>query len=248
MNLKVMSYNIMSGKDYIAYSNGQEWNDPTIIKPELSAKVIAEIGADIVGLNEVHGMGGNFDEQAEVIAELSGYSYCYFAPAIVAQNSPYGNAVLSKYPIITADTVMIPDSGEFVEDMSETRCVARVTIALGEQNIDVLVTHFGLLDSERTEAVKLIKELVDETKNPCIVMGDFNCEPNSHYIQQIKTILKDTAIEKEKLDNEQMTYSSIIPQKKIDYIFVNSDFDVINANAIDATASDHRPYVAELIL
>ncbi|MGN1059110.1 MAG: endonuclease/exonuclease/phosphatase family protein [Clostridia bacterium] len=252
LKLKVMTYNIMSGKSYQGILDGKAWNDPSLIDPSLAAAVIAGQAPDIVGLNEVHGKGGMYGEQAEQIAGLCGYPYYYFAQAIMDNDSPYGNAVLSKYPIVSAETVKIPDSGEIVEGVAESRCVARLTLDAQGRKIDVLSSHFGLLDSERMEAVKTVQGLVRKAENPCIVMGDFNCEPDSVPIRGLREVLQDTA--PEQLDETWETFigQSVFKKNedifKIDYIFADRRFTVCNARILTETASDHRPYLAELSL
>lgn len=34
MKLKVMTYNIMSGRDFVEFNGGKAWDDPSIIKPK----------------------------------------------------------------------------------------------------------------------------------------------------------------------------------------------------------------------
>lgn len=246
MKLKVMTYNIMSGKDYQAMADGKDWDDPSLVNPLLAAGVIAKQHADIVGLSEVHGKGGMFGEQVEQIAAFCGYPYFYFAQAIVDRDSPYGNALLSKHPIVFAETVHIPDSGEFVEGITESRCVARVTLDADGRKIDVLATHFGLLDSEQREAVKTIQRLVSTAKNPCILMGDFNCKPDSAHIRALREILQDTA--PEQINESWQTFIGREPFRKIDYIFADRSFTLCGARVVTETASDHRPCMAELML
>ncbi len=44
--------------------------------------------------------------------------------------------------------------------------------------------------------------------------------------------------------HECLSYSSPEPIKKIDYIFVSHDIEILSADVPDAVASDHRPHIA----
>ncbi len=219
--------------------------EPTLVKPSLVANVIKKYEADIVGLNEVHEMGSIFNNQPEQIAMEAGYDYHYFAQAILDKDSPYGNAVLSKYPIIEAETIAIPAGSLEENPRCEARSIAKAIIDLNGQKVMVLVAHFGLADSEKKTVVNVVKKLVADAEYPCVLMGDLNMEPHETLIQKLKTILKDTA--PEKIDKSSFTHSSDAPNRKIDYIFVDKSITVKNAEALDENPSDHRPYIANVM-
>lgn len=239
-----MEYNVFSGRNFLKCKELDIWNDTSVIDISMAAKTIAKYNPDIVGLCEVHSAGDIFTDQTEEIARICAFPYSFFSPAITTKgNSLYGVAFLSKYPIIKAETYLIPDPEEYFEGLSETRCVAKVTIDVKGQKIDVLVSHFGLIESERENAVKLVKSLVTQSKNPCILMGDFNCRPDSVHIKNLEKVIKNTSE-----GDVIFTYSSVEPTQQIDYIFADKAFKVSSYGALDETASDHKPYFANLEL
>lgn len=247
MELKIMTYNIMSGRDYYKLEHcGIGWMSPEVVNPSLVAEVIKENGADIVGMNEVHDAGGIFDNQTERIAKEAGYDYCYFAKAIMDGESPYGNAILSKYPIVEVETVELAAGDPNEDRRCEARSIANVTIDVEGQKVKVMTSHFGLLESEKDTAMKAIKEIINNSPYPCILMGDFNMEPNEDRIIELKNILKDTA--PDEIDKNWYTFSSDKPYMKIDYIFVDKNIEVKSAGPVEAEPSDHKPYVAEIVL
>ena len=246
MKLKVMTYNIMSGRNNLELMAGKDWLDPAIVNPSLVAEVIKEQNADIVGMNEVHEAGFIFDDQPERIAKESGYDYFYFAQAVLDRESPYGNAILSKYPIVEAETFCIPAGDPSEDERVEPRSIAKAIVDLGEQKVTVLVSHFGLAPSEQKMVVEKVKELIAASSYPCILMGDFNMEPDEKLIRELSALIQDTA--PEKIDKTQYTFSSNDPFMKIDYIFADESMKVEQAMPIEANPSDHKPYVAELIL
>jgi len=108
------------------------------------ADVIRKINPDIVGLNEVRGRGNSaeYTAQAETLAAMLGY-HCYFGRSIyVSGTEPYGNAVLSKYPIVSAGIIRIPDPvpcGSHVESRTITR--AKVELPDGNR-FAAYTSHF----------------------------------------------------------------------------------------------------------
>ena len=95
------------------------------------AEAILTCDADVVGLNEMRGLGTDIEYTAQVekLAELTDMPYYYFAKAIdVKGKGPYGNGILSKKPILRAETVMIPDPIREKGGRYETRCVLKAEL------------------------------------------------------------------------------------------------------------------------
>lgn len=59
--------------------------------------------------------------------------YYYFAEAIRFDGvNPYGNAMISRYPIKSAETILIPDPEyKKYHGYYETRCLLKATIEVG---------------------------------------------------------------------------------------------------------------------
>lgn len=231
--MKIMSFNTQHCLNYIT----QE------IDFDVMAKAILDCGADIVGLNEMRGEGADpeYTKQVDKLSELTGMKYYYFAPALnLFGRGLYGNGFLSKIPIIKAENIIIPDPNprRFEASYYETRCVLKVEL---ENGFTVLVTHFGLNEDEQENAVKTIMEQLVSKK--CILMGDFNVTPNSKILLPIRSILNDTA---SLFNEEKLSFPSDKPDRKIDYIFVSQDVEIVSADIPRIVASDHRPHLAEV--
>lgn len=228
--MKIMTFNTQACWNYIEKK----------IDFEVMAKTIADCGADIVGLNEIRGKGVRHDytAQTEKLSELTGLKYYYFGPAIeFPGGGPYGNAFLSRIPILSAETVIIPDPDPKMYDgYYETRCVLKIKL---EGGITVLVTHFGLNPDEQDNAVKIVLENIAEEK--CIFMGDLNAQPHDPLLDPIRKRMNDTA---DSFDEPKLSFPSDNPDRKIDYIFVSPDIEVISADIPPIVASDHRPHTA----
>lgn len=211
---------------------------------QMVADTIRKCGADIIGLQEIRNKSETegYDAQAKIIAHKLGFYY-YFAEAIrFGGKNPYGNALLSRYPIISAETIVIPDPKfKIYPGYYETRCVLKAKIDVNGTILNVLVTHLGLNPNERRKGVRTIISNLE--KKDCVLMGDFNMKPYNKKLRPIKERLYDTA---EKFSSPKLSFPSDHPKMKIDYIFASRDLKVLSADIPSIVSSDHRPHIATL--
>ncbi len=239
--MKIMSFNTQHCLNYVT----QEIDFPKMVE------AILQCGADIVGLNEMHGAGihPEYTDQTKTLSELTGIENYYFAKATDIYDDdtgvlegPFGNALLSKYPIVSVENIPIPDpekpSGT---ELYETRNLLKAKLSNG---LTVMVTHFGLNHDEHLNAVKVVTENLEGEK--CILMGDFNVEPENCVIDPIREKMIDTA---EIYCPDLLSFPSIDPYKKIDYIFISPDLkeNLVSADVPDIVSADHRPHICEII-
>lgn len=230
--MKIMSFNTQHCLNYISRE----------IDFNIMADAIKKCGADIVGLQEMRdkGANGSYAPQTEILSDLTGLSHHYFAKAIGRDGyDPYGNGFLSKYPILSVENIPVPDPETRAYDgYYETRCLLKAKL---ENGITVLVIHFGLNPDEQENAVKTVLENLADKK--CILMGDFNLLPESEILNPIRERMKDTA---DSFAAPLLSFPSDAPERKIDYIFVSPDVEVISADIPAIVSSDHRPHTAEV--
>ena len=229
--MKIMSFNTQHCQNFITKQ----------IDFEIMAKAIKDLDAEIVGLNEMRGSGPHpeFTAQTEKLASLTGMNYFYFAPAINLVQGPYGNGFISKLKIVSAKVIPVPDPKEKQYDgYYETRCLLKAKL---ENGLTVMVIHFGLNPDEQENAVKTVLENLENEK--CVLMGDFNVKPDNSVLKPIYAKMKDTSTA---FLGERFSFPSDNPNRKIDYIFVTPDVEVISADIPPIIASDHRPHIAEI--
>ena len=204
------------------------------------AEVIRDARADVVGLNEMRGKGVHpeYDRQVPILSRLSLLPYHYFAKAVDLHGGvdPYGNGLLSRHPIISAQTIPIPYPPELAE--KEPRCVLKARLSCG---LTVLVTHFGLTPPEHALAVETI--LANLPAKNCVLMGDFNVTPNDPVLAPIRERMQDAA---DLFAEPLLSYPSDAPTVKIDYIFATPDIEILRADIPSIVASDHRPHTAKI--
>ncbi len=253
MKLKIMTYNICSGHHY--EKEGDYVPTPSKTGPyDLSrcASVIKGISPDICGLNEVDNFmirSGNISQTDYIAAECGMNGW--FGKAISFSFDPdgaYGNAVMSRFPILEAETVMIPDPERRDENVwYETRSISRVVLDVEGERVTVLQTHFGLPVSEKQNAVVTLIDTIDKCGDtPIILMGDFNIRPNDFLLKPIRERLFDTGLMRDEYFHTWPSYETDkAPKCKIDYVFLSNHFKPLSLDIPETCASDHLPYVVE---
>ncbi|MBQ8208502.1 MAG: endonuclease/exonuclease/phosphatase family protein [Clostridia bacterium] len=245
--MKIMSFNIQHGAIF---------EDPERkIDLRAFADYINAEKPDILGLNEVRGLGDGIPEpesinadrasQAKILASLTDMNY-FFAPAIGDEKSLYGNALLTRFDIEKSEIFPIPSPDESLRLYHrnyENRCLLKSVLKVSGERMTVFVCHMGLNPDERLSAVQIICRELDRTEGKKILMGDFNMTPDNELLIPIYDRLSDTAV---KIKGNMLTFPSDAPEIKIDYIFVSNDTDIRSAIIPEKYVSDHRVHIAEI--
>ena len=240
--MKIMEYNLQSGKNY---EEKRERNY------DFSLNVIKAEAPDIVGLCEVgkqpSGVFGAYPLECEVdkyLGEALGM-YSYYGISTYFDGFGYGNALLSKHPIKSAKTVIIPDvptEERIPGRYYETRSILAAELDV-PGGLTVLVSHFGLVDAERKNAIDTLMPLISEAKGTVIFMGDLNIGHNDPLLSPVYEKLNEAGRD---LGELLLTFPSDEPKQKIDYIFVSKELKILSQKTIRTRASDHVPYVVEI--
>ncbi|TDG13482.1 EEP domain-containing protein [Seongchinamella unica] len=144
---------------------------------------IAETGADIVFLQEIHGHAikseakkrkFSYPDQPhfEYLADQAWPHFAYGRNAIYRKGD-HGNAILSKYPFISWENI---DVSIFPRS---SRSILHGVMELPGKNtrLHTLCVHLGLLEQERREQLHTLTERIDQhvpRSEPMIIAGDFN--------------------------------------------------------------------------
>lgn len=231
--MKLMSYNIFHCENYLEHR----------LDISQYAEYILRQSPDICALNEVRGAGDlvGYSDQTAQLAARTGY-FGYFGEAIkVKGKAPYGNALLSRLELEGVELVKIPDPPRLLEGCYETRAIIKAIANIEGRRIMLLHTHMGLMEAERENAVGEIMRLAEQTSLPIILTGDFNDEPNSLILSPLYDIFEDA---EKNTGRPTFTYSSVEPQKKIDYILYRG-LECRSFAVLDVVLSDHYPIIAE---
>ncbi|HML47763.1 MAG TPA: endonuclease/exonuclease/phosphatase family protein, partial [Clostridia bacterium] len=156
----------------------------------------------------------------------------------------YGNAFLTKHPILESDVIHIPDAPEGSGPYQEHRTLFRNVIDLSGTRLVVLCTHFGLCEAERRLAVQAALDQLARERDPVVLLGDLNMEPDDPCLSPLYGALSDTAERKP----TPLTFPSGEPKAKIDYIFTDARQKHRDLATVDTQNSDHRPLLATIAL
>ncbi len=221
--MKVMSFNVSRCETYPEVKTNCQ----------AMADVITACEADVACLNEI------YENQVGLLAELTGLEHCYMADAIIYDSKPFGNAIISRIPIVSAENIAIPDPEiKTGAEYYETRCILKARLANG---ITVMATHIGLNGDEKINAVNTVAANLESEK--CILLGDFNMTPENPLLKPIFERMTDAA---SCFEAELMSFPSDKPEMKLDYIFVSDDLAVKEADIPAIVVSDHRPHTARI--
>jgi endonuclease/exonuclease/phosphatase family metal-dependent hydrolase len=147
-------------------------------KPLIQAG-LRELAPDVAGLQEVLAFGGA-SQADELVADL-GWNVHYAPAWSIGGGLTYGNAILSRWPILERDVLPLPAPPEH-----DTRSVAFAVLDAPCGRVPVFCTHltFQLYLSEaRCAQVRALADHVAARAPtdgfPPILLGDFNAEPES---------------------------------------------------------------------
>ena len=266
MKLQVMTYNIASGR---CYKNDCDITQEGSAPVDLSqcADVIRRVDPDLCGLNEINVYLQSYldtnrltktaTDQPRYLADATGLPYRFFGEATSWDGrGAYGNAVISKYPVLDAESVPIPNPKFYDEPGKyyEPRGIAKVKLDIAG-GITILQVQVGLAVSESQNAVVTLCKLIDEAQGPVILMGDFNMCPDNFLLDRIRQRLTEVTPKGEGYvhsfpswthESDVPPAQKICPYCKIDYIFVSKHFTPVTCEVLKERASDHMPMVATL--
>jgi endonuclease/exonuclease/phosphatase family metal-dependent hydrolase len=146
------------------------------VLPGRVAQVIAELDADVVALQEVVAETGddpNLDQLGSLVGELTGYGFCFGENRRLKNGAPYGNAILSRLPLVANQNYYLPLTRR------EQRGCLRADLEMEDGRIlHVFNVHLGTGFMERRhQGPRLLSnEILRHAglTGPRIVLGDFN--------------------------------------------------------------------------
>lgn len=242
-SLRVMTYNIY-GARATSPANAADL--------DAIAEVIRRQNPDFVTLNEVDvftNRTGKDVHQARDLAEKLGMEW-HFSKAIDRDGGEYGDAVLSKYPILEKRSYRLPCAAE---QPGEDRSLCVIRVQIDGKDLYVASTHLDHLSGDASRLVQAteIRRIRDtELEGDLILCGDLNAIPSSNVIATMTSFLTNTG------PIDQYTFPSDDPSRKIDYIMYApiEHFGVQNCQVVSRgdqqvggiDASDHRPVIADI--
>lgn len=237
--LRVMTYNIHHA------------NPPSkegVIDIEAIARVISEAQPDLVALQEVDEKttrSGVTLSQAEALGRLTGM-HAYFSHSMDFAGGQYGNAVLSRFPILdTMHFELPPERGS----IAEVRSIGIIKVQPDKgRPIYFASTHLdaGRDETSRTLQARKIIEIARRLTLPLVLGGDFNTRPGSPTMSLLDELFTMTCIA-----DCPFTIPAENPKATIDHVIYmpSKRFKTESVKTIPETyASDHLPVLVTLEL
>lgn len=213
------------------------------------AEVIRKQDPDLVALQEVDvgvKRSGRVHE-VQKLSEMTGLE-ARFGPTQHYQGGLFGNAVLSKYPILDVEIHPLPYSESTADRTTYPRgCIVVTVEGPNGKPLRIVSTHFQHnVPEDRVAEAIAINQLLSKSDIPTILAGDINATPEAEPVQVLLDEWTNATD-----DPPSGTVPVKEPKKRIDYIFYRpaSRFEIVEARVIDEkVASDHLPVFAELLL
>jgi len=224
--LRIAAYNIRHGRGM------DDRVDLTRI-----ARVLRSLDADVIALQEVDKnteRTGSVDQVAR-LAELLEYRGFHGAHRPF-QGGEYGNAILTRLPVLAVATHPIPEAA------GSRLAVHEVQVAGPRGPVSVVSVHLAGAPEERhAQADSLTKVFLDSDR-AVVIAGDFNSRRGDRVMERIRRDWR--ILEKE---GDPDTFPSDAPDREIDFVAMlgTDSFELVEHVVVDeGVASDHRPILA----
>jgi endonuclease/exonuclease/phosphatase family metal-dependent hydrolase len=202
------------------------------------AAVLAEIDADIVGLQEVgwHRRTHHRIDQFAYLRQHTGYTV---VEGLVRDplRAQFGNALLTRLPVAKKQWVDLKIRGH----VPRAALVAEVQAA---RPLQVTVLHLGLTVWEREMQTRRLIAALEEaepTPLPSVLLGDFNMLRRHTRASQILAERFPTCL-------RLPSYPARKPRLSLDRIYLSAEWEMSDARVFDSGlalhASDHLPLLA----
>jgi len=221
------------------------------ISPERVIRVIQELEADILCLQEVvdaAGGTGKYD-QARRIEEAFPELNVAFGETRPLHGGRYGNMLITRFPIQDIQ------SHDITKSTREERGVLQCAIEVGRSlNINVFNVHLGTGYLERRRQLEVLigpKILAQpKLKGPRIVIGDFN-----EWTRGITTRLLQQNFQSDRpIRNRRSarTFPGVLPILSLDHCYYEPPLEMVSTKIWRSSramiASDHLPLIADFRL
>lgn len=229
LRVRVMTYNLRFGElsslEDLAYHIKS-------FKPDFVA--LQEVDVHTARERAPHQNGKDF------IAELAYRTGMFglYGKTIEYAGGYYGIGMLSKYPYITTEKVLLPNP-----ENKEQRALLEALVEVGGDTLTFVSTHLEVSSEKlRNMQARFICNRFENAPYPVIIGGDFNAR---HYSDAIVNIMSKSWFP---ATNGDFTFPAWKPIIKIDYLFARpvEGWKLIKTQTVHSRLSDHLPIVSDL--
>ena len=223
------------------------------------ARLLAAADADVICLQEVDRHYGQRSEHVDQALLLSRALEMQLAwgPAIdrkadgAGDRRQYGNALLSRLPILVSDVHPLPGGGE-------PRSALRTLVELDGGALWVTTTHLSSTSAaDRAAQAAAVAALHDEPMETGVLVGDLNADAGAPELDVLRARFTDSwHLARARSDQagrfslraqQGLTHPAGHPRVRIDQVWVSPGVAVSDAQVLDgAGVSDHNPLLVDL--
>jgi endonuclease/exonuclease/phosphatase family metal-dependent hydrolase len=219
------------------------------VRPARIAKVLREVGADVVALQEVVSASEKSleEDQAGYLAHALDMQ-CQLGENRKVRGAAYGNVVLSRFPMRRVENYDLSVSGY------ERRGCLHIDVEVDDLVLHVFNVHLGTDNTERRHQGRRLagaEILLNRRLNgPRLMLGDFNEWAPGLATRLLKSHLRSVDIKKHL--RRTRTYPGLMPFLHLDHIYHDEELDLrtltLHRSRTALVASDHLPLVADFRL
>jgi endonuclease/exonuclease/phosphatase family metal-dependent hydrolase len=236
--------------------------------------LIRQQNADVLCLQEFHtSINPAYYNNIEHIQKVLDYPYFYFSYEVDSKDNWYSSIIFSRLPMVDTGKVYYPKPGttevllhadlklnndtirvftthlqSVLFEKKDYRKIERIEHANDSllQNSKSIFSKLKKGAIIRGRQANVAKETLIQSPYPVLFTGDFNDVPGSYTYATIRGDMQDVFLQKGM--GIGRTFSSISPTLRIDYIFADKSFSILQYKKYARELSDHYMQVADVKL
>ena len=203
--------------------------------------MLSSSGADVVLIQEIK--NAHVGNQPAAIAGILGMHYAFAQNVAYGSSGGYGTAVLSRFPIVSAENTHLPRPGN-----TQQRGLAHVVIDVDGKEVSIYNSHLqNLSESARIMQIRAIAGIVAQDDRPQIFGGDMNAHYGSPVMGIARTVFSDTWAEVG--IGGGLTHPASHLRGRIDYLMhANEGITPVTSDVLPARLSDHLAVRARYVV
>jgi endonuclease/exonuclease/phosphatase family metal-dependent hydrolase len=226
------------------------------------ARLLADADPDVICLQEVDRHFGDRSEHVDQALLLSRALDLQLAWGASIDRPPregrterrqYGNALLSRLPVLTSDIHPLPGGGE-------QRSALRALVEVDGRTLAVTITHLSSSSpADRAAQAAAVAALSTDPKQAEVLVGDLNADAGAPELEVLHERFSDAwELAQDRTDQagrfslhsgQGLTHPARRPRVRIDQVWVSPGVAVTDALVLDGSAtSDHHPLLVDLQL
>jgi endonuclease/exonuclease/phosphatase family metal-dependent hydrolase len=226
-----------------------------------TTQALRALQADVIGLQEVDvhwAQRSEWTDEVRILADALGMRaffapiYSLDPPAAGEPRREYGVAILSRWPIVSAQDHLLTRLSTVTPNPTPTPMTGFPEVVIEKQGarVHVYATHLDYRADpsvRRTQVAETLDILAEDAGRSRVLVGDFNAPPEAGELAPLWSMLTDAWAAAPGAGSGS-TYPALAPVKRIDYVTTSAEVAVVGTDVPVETASDHLPVVADLMV